>query len=56
MSEAKIRLSQKEMELVINADLILTKNAILEKVKHLLLGIAGKTTKLSATSTTISWY
>jgi hypothetical protein len=36
MSEAKIRLSQKEMELVSNADLILTKNSILQKVNHLL--------------------
>jgi hypothetical protein len=37
MSKAKIRLSQKEKELVIDADFILTKNAILEKVKLLLL-------------------
>ncbi len=36
MSEAKIRLSQKEMEMVSNADLILTKNSILQKVNHLL--------------------
>ena len=36
MSEAKIRLSQKEMELVNNADLILTKNAILQKANRLL--------------------
>jgi hypothetical protein len=36
MSEAKIRLSQKEMELVRNADPILTKNAILKKVNQLL--------------------
>ncbi|MDZ4808770.1 MAG: hypothetical protein SGI96_10915 [Bacteroidota bacterium] len=36
MSEAKIRLSQKEMEMVSNAGLILTKNSILQKVNHLL--------------------
>lgn len=36
MNEAKIRLSQKEMELVINADFILTKNEILRKTMHLL--------------------
>ena len=36
MSEAKIRLSQKEMELVSNADLILTKNTILQKINQLL--------------------
>ena len=37
MNPAKIRLSQAEMELINNADLILTKNAILKKV-HQLLG------------------
>ena len=36
MNPAKIRLSQKEMELVTNTDLILTKNAILQKIKLLL--------------------
>jgi hypothetical protein len=36
MNPAKIRLSAKEMELVMNADWILTKNGIIEKVKHLL--------------------
>ncbi|HEY6063873.1 MAG TPA: hypothetical protein VIV35_09705 [Chitinophagaceae bacterium] len=36
MDQAKIRLSQTEMELVNNADLILTKNAILKKVNGLL--------------------
>jgi hypothetical protein len=36
MNAAKIRLSPKEMELVSNAEWILTKNAIIEKVKHLL--------------------
>ncbi len=36
MSGAKIRLSEKEMELVTNAAVILTKNAIIEKVKMLL--------------------
>ncbi len=42
MSEAKIRLSQKEMELVNNADLILTKNIILQKVNQLLAGLQAK--------------
>jgi hypothetical protein len=37
MSAAKIRLSQKEQELITNADFILTKNTILEKVKQQLL-------------------
>ncbi len=36
MNPAKIRLSQTEMELVNNAELILTKNAILKKVNQLL--------------------
>ncbi len=36
MSGAKIRLSEKEMELVTNAEVILTKNAIIEKAKTLL--------------------
>lgn len=36
MNEAKIRLSAKEMELVTNADWILTKNAIIQKTKGLL--------------------
>ncbi len=42
MSEAKIRLSQKEMEMVSNADLILTKNHILQKVNHLLATLQTK--------------
>ena len=42
MSNAKIRLSQKEKELVIDADFILTKNAILEKVKLFLLELQDK--------------
>jgi hypothetical protein len=42
MSEAKIRLSQKEMELVNNAVLILTKNHILQKVNQLLAGLQVK--------------
>ena len=42
MIEAKIRLSQKEMELVSNADLILTKNAILQKANRLLSGLQDK--------------
>jgi hypothetical protein len=36
MNPAKIRLSQKEIELITNADWILTKNAILQKVNALL--------------------
>jgi len=32
MSNAKVRLSSKEQELVINADLILTKNAVIQKL------------------------
>lgn len=39
MSGAKIRLSEKEMELVTSAELILTKNAIIEKVKLLLASL-----------------
>lgn len=42
MNSAKIRLSQTEMELVNNADLILTKNAILKKVNQLLGGLQAK--------------
>jgi hypothetical protein len=42
MSEAKIRLSQKEKELVSSAEFILTKNAILEKTKQLLLILQNK--------------
>jgi hypothetical protein len=36
MDKAKIRLSQEEAELVVNAEWILTKNAILVKASHLL--------------------
>ena len=39
MDAAKIRLSQKEMELVTNGDWILTKNAIIEKVVALLASL-----------------
>ena len=42
MNPAKIRLSQTEMELVNNADLILTKNAILKKVNQLLGNLQAK--------------
>lgn len=42
MNQAKIRLSQSEMELVNNADLILTKNAILKKVNQLLGNLQAK--------------
>lgn len=45
MSKAKIGLSQKERELVIDATFILTKNAILEKVKYLLLEVQEKQEK-----------
>lgn len=39
MDAAKIRLSAKEMELVVNAEWILTKNRVIEKVKTLLEGL-----------------
>lgn len=39
MNAAKIRLSQKEMEMVINADIILTKNAIQQKINQLLVNL-----------------
>ena len=42
MSKAKIGLSQKESELVMDGTFILTKNAILEKVKYLLLDLQEK--------------
>ncbi len=42
MNPAKIRLSQTEMELVNNADLILTKNTILKKVNQLLGNLQAK--------------
>ena len=42
MSKAKIRLSQKETELVTTAEFILTKNAILEKARLLLLELQEK--------------
>ena len=42
MNPAKIRLSQTEMELVNNADLILTKNAVLKKVNQLLGSLQAK--------------
>lgn len=42
MDAAKIRLSAKEMELVANADWILTKNGIIDKVKTVLEGLQDK--------------
>ncbi|MDZ4794106.1 MAG: hypothetical protein SGI83_07495 [Bacteroidota bacterium] len=42
MIGAKIRLSQKEMELAGNADLILTKNAVLQKINQLLGSLQEK--------------
>jgi hypothetical protein len=42
MNQAKIRLSPTEMELVNDADLILTKNAILKKVNQLLGNLQAK--------------
>lgn len=42
MNDAKIRLSQKEIELINNADWILTKNAILKKVDHFLSALQVK--------------
>src|SRR5690606_35248150 len=40
--EAKIRLSPAEMDLVNNADIILTKNAIIQKAMHLLGALQEK--------------
>lgn len=42
MNEAKIRLSQKEMELVTDTDLILTKNSVLQKVLELLGNVTSR--------------
>lgn len=42
MNQAKIRLSAKEMELVCNADWILTKNGIMQKAKQLLEALQEK--------------
>jgi hypothetical protein len=42
MNQAKIRLSAKEMELVNNADWILTKNGIIQKAKQLLETLQDK--------------
>ncbi|MDP4264402.1 MAG: hypothetical protein Q8941_17865 [Bacteroidota bacterium] len=42
MDKAKIRLSQKESELVANADWILTKNGILQKAKYILEYLQGQ--------------
>ncbi|HEY1114875.1 MAG TPA: hypothetical protein VGE66_15000 [Chitinophagaceae bacterium] len=39
MEEAKIQFSRTEMELMNNADVILTKNRVLQKIKHLLEGL-----------------
>lgn len=39
MNDAKIRLSEKEMELITNANWILTKNAILKKTDHFLAAL-----------------
>lgn len=46
MIETKIRLSQKEMELANNADVILTKNTILQKVQLILGHIAEQQQKI----------
>ena len=46
MNPAKIRLSEKEMELVTNAEWILTKNDILQKVHSLLGEIADEQKKI----------
>jgi hypothetical protein len=42
MDAAKIRLSPKEMDLVLNADWILTKNGIMEKAKGLLAALQDR--------------
>lgn len=49
MNAAKIRLSAKEMELVTNADWILTKNGILQKANQLLGVLLDEQQKLIAT-------
>jgi len=47
MDVAKVQLSQKEMQLVTNADWILTKNHIIEKVKWLLESLLEKQIELT---------
>lgn len=49
MNAAKIRLSSKEMELVTNADWILTKNGILQKTKELLETVLQEQQIIAAT-------
>ncbi|MBD0332026.1 MAG: hypothetical protein ICV66_05165, partial [Chitinophagaceae bacterium] len=45
MDEAKIRLSQSELELMCNAEMILTKNIVLQKIKLLLEAIQKEQVK-----------
>ncbi len=52
MDKAKLRLSVKETELVSNADWILTKNEILEKVKWLLADVQSQQQHFLNTTTT----
>lgn len=46
MAAAKIRLSQKEAELISNSDLILTKNEVLQKVNSLLNSVQEQQSRL----------
>lgn len=48
MNQAKIRLSQKEMELITNADWILTKNGIMQKTWQLLESVQSDQQKILA--------
>lgn len=50
MDKAKIRLSSKEAELVKNADWILTKNGILQKVKYILEQLQTELQEFAATN------
>jgi hypothetical protein len=50
MDKAKIRLSEKEAELVANADWILTKNQIMQKARYLLEDLQSRQTELLQSS------
>ena len=53
MDKAKIRLSEKEAELVANADWILTKNEILQKVKYMLADLQSHQQQYLNTHSTV---
>ena len=55
MDKAKIRLSPEEMELVTNADWILTKKAIIAKSKAIIGRLANRTTTFIAIMFIISF-